>query len=366
MGGWLPELPDRSRRCVLKPALGIALPLEAPLGDLVATAREAEELGCSFVWVNDDRLQKDPFTVLAAIALATERVQLGPGVTNPYSRHPALLATAIATLDELSGGRAVLGLGAGGTNHRALGVERRSPVATMRDAISVVRRLLRGEVVTVEGRTFASREAVLDFEPLRPEVPIYVGARGPRMLELAGELADAAIVGNVASPAGWRYARGRVVEGAARARREPSEAPLVAWLYCSIADDGAAARDAVRPMVATSLVTSRPILAELGLSYPPRFAEIMERLEWRVSSAAVREAGAVLSAEELSSFSLAGTPAECRGRLARLLEEFPDIAQVAIVPAPPRGGAAVEVVRRFLSEVAPASVAATGGTWSSG
>lgn len=350
----------------MRTALGIALPLEAPLEALVSTAREAEELGCSFVWVNDDRLQKDPFTVLAAIALGTERVQLGPGVTNPYSRHPALLATAIATLDELSGGRAVLGLGAGGTNHRALGVERTAPVTTMRDAITVVRRLLRGEVVTVEGRTLVSREAVLDFEPPRAEVPIYVGARGPRMLELAGELADAAIVGNVASAEGWRYARSRVHEGGARTGREPGAVPLVAWLYCSLADDAAAARDAVRPMVATSLVTSRPILADLGLAYPPRFAEIMERLGWRLSSTAVREAGAVLSAEELAWFSLAGTTAECRDRLTRLLEEFPDIAQVAIVPAPPGDGSVGDVVRRFLSEVAPVDAVGAAGKGSSG
>lgn len=350
----------------MRPALGIALPLEAPLEELVATAREAEELGCSFVWVNDDRLQKDPFTVLAAIALSTARVQLGPGVTNPYSRHPALLTTAIATLDELSGGRAVLGLGAGGTNHRALGVERTAPVATMREAITVVRRLLRGEVVTVERGTLVSHEAVLDFEPPRAQVPIYVGARGPRMLELAGELADAAIVGNVASPAGWRYARSRVYEGAERAGRGAGEVSLVAWLYCSLADDAAAARDAVRSMVATSLVTSRPILADLGLSYPPRFAEIMDRLEWRLSSAAVREAGAVLSADELAWFSLAGTPGECRDRLMRLLEEFPEIAQVAIVPAPPSGGSVGEVVRRFLSEVAPVGAVAAAGTRDSG
>jgi 5,10-methylenetetrahydromethanopterin reductase len=343
-------------------ALGIALPLEAPIEELVATAREAEQLGCSFVWVNDDRLQKDPFTVLGAIALGTERVRLGPGVTNPYSRHPALLTTAIATLDELSGARAVLGLGAGGTNHRALGVERAAPVATMRAAIELVRRLLRGEVVTVEGRTLVSREAVLDFEPPRTEVPIYLGARGPRMLELAGELADAVIVGNVATAAGWRYARDRVHEGAVRAGRPPGAVPLVAWLYCSVADVAAAARDAVRPMVATSLVTSRPILADLGLAYPPRFAETMARLEWSLSSAAAREAGAVLSTEALAWFSLAGTPEECRGRLTRLLEEFPEIAQVAIVPAPPEGGSVVDVVRRFLTEVAPIDAVAGAGT----
>lgn len=339
-------------------ALGVALPLEGPVEELVATAREAEELGCSFVWANDDRLQKDLFGVLAAIALRTERVRLGPGVTNPYSRHPALIAAAIATLDELSEGRAVLGLGAGGTNHRALGVVRTAPVATMRQTIALVRGLLRGETVTAEGPAVVSRDAVLDFEPPRPDVPIYLGARGPRMLELAGEVADAAIVGNLATAEGWRYARERVRAGAERAGKEPGEVPLVAWFYCSIADDPSAARDAVRPMVATSLVTSRPILADLGLTLPKRFAETMESFGWSMSAAAVHKAGAVLPPEALESFSLAGSPDECRIRLEALLEAFPEIVQVAIVPAAPVRSSAADVLRRFFTEVAPAHAVA--------
>jgi len=335
-------------------SLGVGLPLEGPVEELVETAREAEALGCSFLWANDDRLQKDLFGVLAAIALGTERVRLGPGVTNPYSRHPALIAAAIATLDELSEGRAVLGLGAGGTNHRALGVERIAPVATLRDAIRVIRALLRGETVTVEGAVVVSRDAVLDFEPCRSEVPIYVGARGPRMLELAGEVADAVIVGNLATVDSWRYARDRVRAGAARAGRDPRDVPLIAWFYCSIADDSSAAKDAIRPMVATSLVTSRPILADLGLVMPERFAQTMSALDWSLSSAAVREAGAMLPAECLEWFGLAGTPEECLSRLTQLVEEFSEISQVAIVPAPPVGCRAIDVVRRFLTEVAPA------------
>jgi len=335
-------------------ALGVGLPLEGPVSELVATAQEAEALGCSFVWANDDRLQKDLFSVLTAIALGTQRVRLGPGVTNPYSRHPALLAAAVATLDEITGGRAVLGLGAGGTNHRALGVDRTAPVATLREAIVLIRRLLRGETVTTEGPVIFSREAVLDFEPLRSEVPIYLGARGPRMLELAGEVADAAIVGNLATVEGWRYACERVEQGAARAGRSLDEVSLTAWFYCSIADDPSTATDAIRPMVATSLVTSRSILDDLGLVMPERFAEVMATHGWTPSAAAVREAGATLPPEALEWFGLAGTPEECRDRLAVLLEEFPEITQVVVVPAPPAGSSAAEVVRRFLTEVAPA------------
>jgi 5,10-methylenetetrahydromethanopterin reductase len=336
-------------------ALGVGLPLERALDELLGVAGLAEELGYRFLWGNDDRLQKDVFTTLSAIALRTEHIQVGPGVTNPYSRHPALIATAIATLDELAGGRAMLGLGAGGTNHRMLGIRREAPVAALREAIELVRGLMAGSEVTLEGRIVRAREAKLDFTPLRESVPIYVGARGPRSLELAGAVADGVIVGNVASPEGWSYALGRVTAGAAGVGREPAELRYTAWLYTSIADDGAAALDAVRPMVATSLVTSRPILHELGLTMPARFAEAMERLGWSLAREATAQAGQAVPEEVLHRFALAGTPADCRHRLEALLDAVPRISQVTIVPVPAPGQGLADVVRRFVEEVAPAA-----------
>jgi 5,10-methylenetetrahydromethanopterin reductase len=336
---------------------GVGLPPSAPVADLVALAEEVERLGYRYLWVNDERLERDPFTVLAAMAQRTDRVRLGPGVTNPYSRHPALIATATATLDELSGGRAVLGLGAGGTNHRALGIERKAPVTALRDAIELVRDLWAGSTATVEGDVVRAREAKLDFAAQRPQIPIYIGGRGPRVLELAGEVADGVIVGNVATREGWSYALDRIVAGAARAGRDVGEIRLTAWLYVCVADDEDEALDAIRPMAATSLVTSRPVLGELGIEMPDDFRARMERRGWSLDREVVTEAGAKLPAELVDRFGIAGTPDSCRGRLARLLEAFPKISQVAIVPFAPRGGAVVSTLRRFIDEVALEPVA---------
>ena len=335
------------------PELGVALPTREPVAALVEAARAAEAHGYAQVWVTDDRLQRDPFTVLAALAGATSTVRLGPGVTNPFSRQPALIATAIATLDELSGGRAVLGLGAGGTNHRALGVRRESPVAALAEAIELVRGLLAGREVTLDGRVVHAERARLDFEPLRPDVPIYLGARGPKMLELAGAVADGAIVGNIAAPEGWRHALDRIATGAERAGRELDSLALTAWVYCAVDDDPAAALDAIRPQVATSLATSRPILADLGLELPAAYVRRMDELGWSLEEEAVRDAGTTIPEETLRFFGLAGTPADCADGLRGLLRAFPAIAQVAIVPAPPHGATAGEVVRRFALEVVP-------------
>lgn len=335
------------------PTFGVALPLHGPVEALVETARTAEELGYRYLWATDDRLQRDVFVVLAAIALATRKLQLGPGVTNPFSRRPALIATAIATLDELSGGRAVLGLGAGGTNHRALGIRREAPVAALAESIALIRGLLAGGEVTASGRVVQAEAARLDFTPNRRSVPLYVGARAPRMLELAGELADGVIVGNVTSPHGWSYAYERIAAGAARAGRTVADVVLTAWAYCSIADDSAAALAAIRPMAATSLATSRSALATLGLEPPPEYVRLMDESGWSLERDDVARAGRAIPEATLRWFGLAGTPAECAGSLQQLLNAFPRISQVVIVPAAAAGASIEDVVRRFKQEVVP-------------
>ncbi|MBS1888671.1 MAG: LLM class flavin-dependent oxidoreductase [Actinobacteria bacterium] len=332
--------------------LGVALPPEGPLGEIVELAAEAEALGCRTVWVNDDRLQKDVFTVLAAIAAGTTELRLGPGVTNPYSRHPALVASAIATLDELSGGRAVLGLGAGGTNHRMLGIERRAPASALREALAVIRGLLAGEEVSVDGKVVHTDGARLDFTPPRADLPIYIGARGPKALEAAGELADGAIVGNVAGAAGWRYALERVDTGARRADRDPAELAMVAWVACAVSEDADAALDAVRPLVATSLVTSRPILDQLGVEMPPGFAAVMEEEGWSLSRDSVTRAAAEVPADIVGRFAIAGTAAECRHQVEELLSHTPRIGELVAIPFAVPGQSTAEVVRRFAGEVA--------------
>jgi 5,10-methylenetetrahydromethanopterin reductase len=330
---------------------GLGLPPVAPVAELVDLAVECERRGYRWLWVNDERLERDPFIVLAAMAQRTERIRLGPGVTNPYSRHPALLATATATLDELSGGRAVLGLGAGGTNHRALGIERSAPVAALREAVELIRGLWSGERMTIEGQVVHARDAALDFEA--SGLPIYIGSRGPRVLELAGEVADGVIVGNVATTEGWSYATERVESGAARAGRDPADVRLVAWLYACVDEDEERALDAIRPMAATSLVTSRPVLGELGIEMPDDFASAMEAADWSLATENVTRAGALLPPELVRRFGLAGSPETCAARLRGLLAAVPGISQVSIVPFAVAGGAVADTVMRFIDEVAP-------------
>ncbi len=332
---------------------GVGLPLEEPIGEIVALAREAEAMGYACLWANDERMERDVYSVLSVVASQTRRLRLGPGVTNPYSRHPALTAVALATLDEISDGRAVLGIGAGGTNHATLGIRRESPAVAVWEAIETIRAMVAGLEITLEGRVVRVYRGRLDFTPPRPAIPVYVGARGPQLLRLAGEVADGVIVGGVATVEGWRYALGEVGEGTARAKRRPGDVQYVAWLYTSVADDPGRAIDAIRPMVATSLATSRPVLDRIGIEMPAAYAKVMEAQGWSLGAEAVRGAAREVPDATALRFGLAGTPEQCAARLSALLAAVPEISQVVVLPFPPAGETRLTVLRRFLETVAP-------------
>ncbi len=166
------------------------------LGEL---ARRVEDAGADFIWVSDHHRYRYVYSVLTRLARVTERVKIGPGVTNPYLSHPSVIASAMATLDEVSNGRAALGISSGDPySLAAMGVEQRSPVTAVREAVQIIRGMLSGERVDYSGEVFSCRGARLNFQP-PGEVPVYIGGRGRRMLGLAGEVAEGALI-NAAHP----------------------------------------------------------------------------------------------------------------------------------------------------------------------
>ena len=161
-----------------------------PVADLVGLARIAENLGCCRCWVYDEGLAtRDVYVAMTAVALATSTIRVGTGITNPYSRHPGTTASAIATVDELSGQRAFVGIGAGGgMTLGPMGIERRRPVAAVEAMVGALRGLYAGEEVDVESEGFGFRSARLDYG--RADTEIFLAGRGPRMTDLGGRLAD--------------------------------------------------------------------------------------------------------------------------------------------------------------------------------
>jgi 5,10-methylenetetrahydromethanopterin reductase len=167
---------------------------DAPVARLIERAKLAEAYGYSAVWLADERFYREVYTCLGQFAAQTSRVLLGPCVTGPYSRHPALTAMAIATLDEISGGRAILGIGAGISGFAELGIERRKPARAIREAIELIRTLLGGKTVDFEGEVITCNRGRLNFSESRPALPIYVASNGPIGQRAAAELADGVIM----------------------------------------------------------------------------------------------------------------------------------------------------------------------------
>ena len=226
---------------------------DVTVAQLVERARLAEASGYGVVWVADERFYREVYSCLGQLAAHTSRVLLGPCVTDPFARHPALTAMAIATLDEISGGRAILGIGAGISGFAELGIDRRKPARAIGEAIELISRLLRGETVDFRGDVIAFDHGRLSFPPIRPEIPIYVASNGPLGQRMAAELADGVIMEACASAAEIRAFRAAVESAARKAGRDPQAIRIIPRLNTCIAADGRAARDAVRPTVARYL-----------------------------------------------------------------------------------------------------------------
>src|SRR5258708_26481983 len=240
--------------------------MDPPAG-FTAMVAEIESLGFGHLWVTDSSLHaRNSYIYLALAAVSSSRLRLGTAVTNPVTRHPAITAAAAATLDELSAGRAILGIGAGDRPLLALGRRPCSP-AGLADALEAIRALWSGDEVTLTAPGFALDHARLRFGA-RPGLPIFVSARGPKTLELAGGLADGVILLVGLFPDAVTWALEHIDRGASAAGRPRPHTALFA--YGAISDDSRAALAAARSIAAWFPQTA-PHLCELA-GLPPDVA----------------------------------------------------------------------------------------------
>ncbi|MFW5903155.1 MAG: 5,10-methylenetetrahydromethanopterin reductase, partial [Halolamina sp.] len=293
--------------------LGIELSLDRPVAEAVDLAVVAEDEGFDAVLGSCHYNNRDPFVTASRIAAATGTVRVGPAAANPYEIHPVALASRVATLDEVSDGRVLFGLGPGDRSTLAnLGVERDRPLRRVLETMQVARRLFDGERVDHDG-TFEAVDAGLNYEA--GDVPIYVGAQGPHMLRMAAKYADGVLL-NASHPDDVAWAAGRVDEGLAE--RDPDrEAPeFVVYAGVSVAEDGSTARDVARQPVAFVVGgADEHVLDRHGI----------DREHARAVGAAV-EAGEFETAFDLvtpamlDAFAVAGMPDEVAKRFDALLK----------------------------------------------
>ncbi len=330
---------------------GIGLVGEHPPARLIELSRLIEGWGLDQVWITDERFHRDVYVNMTLVACHTQRVKVGCMVTDPFVRHPALTAVAAATVDELSEGRCILGMGAGISGFQEMGIQRVRPARAIKEAVELIHRLTRGEHdITFEGDLIHFRDGHLDFKPPRP-VPVYVAGRGPRVLQVAGEVADGVVIGSYASERGIEWGLEQAARGARRAGRRVEDLETVSWLYTCVSPDGQQARDAVRAGVAVAMWGSREILGKIGVTLPLPVLRFMEEHPYRFDRDLISELGSLLPDELLEQFSVAGTVEEVTSKLVRIARL--GIGQAALWPFPLAGTDVEAVLRSLAEEVIP-------------
>ena len=310
-------------------------------------AREGDRLGYATIGVSDS-IFRDPYVSLALLARETTRARIGPMVTNPVTRHPSVTAAAISTVHELSGGRAILGLGTGDSAVRSLRVKP-ATVDRLERSVTAIRALTRGEEVPFDG-------AVLQHRWARGGVPVHVTAEGPRTLRMAGRVADGVVIHTAASPEIVAESVRTVHEGAREAGRDPADVEIWVFLKLGIADTREEAVDGIKMSLAASVNHSFRHSLE-GKHVPEEYVPAIRELIARYSTQAhVRADGANHSlTDELGltdyladRFGVVGTPEQCLARIRALGEVGVHGVIFGVFGRDPLG-----LVRRFGEEILP-------------
>ncbi len=320
---------------------GIELVPSSHISELVNLSVHAENLGFNYVWITDHFNNRNVYVTLTSIALNTKKIMLGPGVTNPYVINPVWTASAIASLDEVSSGRAVLGIGAGDrATLEKISIVWRKPLTTIRESVEIIRRLLKGEIVTYNGEVFNISGAALSYKPVH-DIDIYIGAQAPKMLQLAATLGDGILI-NASSPKDYEYAMNIIREGAGDRIRKID---IVAYTSFSIDRDRAIARRTVRPIVAFIVAgTPEEVLKRHGVD-----VERAKSIGENISKGRFKDAFSIVTDDMIDAFSISGTPSDC----IEILDKLVKLGVTQIVFGSPIGKDRKSALELIASEVIP-------------
>ena len=294
-----------------------------PIRDGIGYVRRAEAAGFEAVWQAESRLVREATVPMAAFATATDRITVGSGVVNTWTRNAGLLAATFVTLDDLAPGRVILGLGAWWDPlARKVGITRRSPLQCMRETVEACRRLFTLDEVTYTGEFVhlnGVRIDVVHGDTSPRNIPIYIGATGPKMLELSGEIADGVVLNYMVSPLYNDDAMERIKAGAQRAGRSMSDIDRPQLVVCSLDRDRSAALDAARLLLTQYLGQQPHIMKASGVD-SSLIEEINAIVDWPATQEQIEKAASLVPDEVVQLVSASGAPDECRAKVAEYIE----------------------------------------------
>ena len=301
-----------------------------PIGYEIEMARYAEERGFSEIWQADTRLARDCVVMMSALLASTKRMRIASGVLPIYTRNPAVIAASWSTMHELAGpapdggSRVMLGLGAWWEPIAGrVGADRRKPLRAMRENVEAIRALFTMEEVSYEGEFVHLDRVSLDvaYGDTSPrDIPIYIGATGPKMLELTGEIADGAMLNYVVPTDYIRDAVARVGVGAARSGRTIEDIDRPELLICCLSDDDP--REALtvgKSLVAYYLGTEPHIMAASGAD-PELIERVQQVVGWPATEEDYAKAAPLISDDLVRNIMAAGTISECRDQVAEYID----------------------------------------------
>jgi 5,10-methylenetetrahydromethanopterin reductase len=303
--------------------VGLYLQDTHDLRDGLNTVQCAEEKGFKAVWQAESRLVRDAIVPMAAYAAVSEKIRIGSGVINNWTRNIGLLAATLLTLDDLAPDRIICGIGAWWDPlAKNVGIERKKPLKAMRETVEVLRRLLNMERVTFHGEFHKVEGIELDVVHGRREprnVPIYIGATGPKMMELAGEISDGVVLNYCVPPDYIDQMCEHLENGAKKAGRSLDDLDRPQLIVCSVDHDENKALDRSRELLTQYLAQQPHIAKASGVSHEV-VQEIQSILTWPATNEQIKSAKHLVPDELISRITASGTPEQAKMKVQEYLD----------------------------------------------
>jgi len=289
-----------------------------PIRDGMEYAKYAEQRGFEAVWQAESRLVRDAIVPMAAFAAVTKRIKVASGVINNWTRNPAIIAATYLTLDDLAPDRVICGMGAWWDPLASnVGIQRRKPLQAMREVVTVVRDLLAMKNVTFQGDFVNVKGIELDIVHGRREprhVPIYIGATGMAMMELAGEIGDGVVLNYCVPPEYNDAAMEHLERGARKAGRTLADIDRPQLVVCSVHEDRQVALDGARELL-TQYLAQQPHIKEASGVTQEVVDQIQSILGWPATHEQIRKAMKLVPDDLVTRITASGTPDEVRAKV---------------------------------------------------
>jgi len=294
-----------------------------PIRQGMELAQYAESRGFEAVWQAESRLVRDAIVPMAAFAAVTEKIKIGSGVINNWTRNIGLLAATYLTLDDLAPNRVICGIGAWWDPlARNVGIERRKPLTAMRETVTVMKKLLKLERVTFHGQFIHVDGIELDVVHGRREarnVPIYIGATGAKMMEMTGEIADGVVLNYCVPPEYNKSAMARLEAGARKAGRSLDEIDRPQLIVCSVDYDRHKALDGARGLL-TQYLAQQPHIAKASGVSAEVVHEIQSILGWPATKEQIQKAMPLVPDDLVQHITASGSPEEVKAKVQEYID----------------------------------------------